>query len=63
MIGAILLLAGFLFISPGFRESLVQVGMQAATIVASASPYSYVGLGMALVGGLVKAYFSSKQPQ
>jgi hypothetical protein len=48
--------AGFLIISPGLRGTVMDGLTQAATGMDKYSPYSYAGLGFALLGGLILAF-------
>ncbi|SPF32206.1 exported hypothetical protein [Candidatus Sulfopaludibacter sp. SbA4] len=51
------LTGGFLAISPKLRDTVVDTFAQAATGLEDHSPYSYVGLGIAVFIGLL-FYFS-----
>jgi uncharacterized membrane protein YdcZ (DUF606 family) len=46
----------FLIISPGLRGTLLDGFTQAAVGLDKYSPYSYIGVALALVGGLMTAF-------
>jgi hypothetical protein len=48
--------SGFLIISPGLRGTLMDGFAQAAAGLDKYSPYSYAGVAMALLGGLMVAF-------
>jgi hypothetical protein len=48
--------SGFLVISPGLRGTVMDGFTQAATQLDKYSPYSYIGVAFALLGGLVLAF-------
>lgn len=54
---------GFLLISPKLRDQLLGVCGDFANQVDKYSPYSYVVLGLALVGGLALTLNSSPRPR
>jgi hypothetical protein len=54
---------GFLVISPGFRGTLLSGFVQAAAALDKYSPYSYVGVGLALLGGLAIAFSRASAPR
>ena len=47
---------GFLAISPGMRGSVLDAFAVAAAELDKHSPYSYIGVAFALLGGLVLAF-------
>jgi hypothetical protein len=57
------LASGFLIISPGLRETLLNGIAQAAAGLDKYSPYSYAGVALALLGGLVAAFSKGTAPR
>ena len=57
------LASGFLIISPGLRETLLNGFAQAAAGLDKYSPYSYAAVGLALLGGLVAAFTKGAAPR
>jgi hypothetical protein len=57
------LAAGFLIISPALRETLLTGVAQAAAGLDKYSPYSYAGVALALLGGLVAAFSKGTAPR
>jgi hypothetical protein len=54
---------GFLVISPGMRETVTTGFAQAAAELDKYSPYSYAGVALALLGGLMLAFYKSSAPR
>jgi hypothetical protein len=54
---------GFLVISPGLRETLLSALVQAVAGLDKYSPYSYIALALALLGGLMVAFAKSSAPR
>jgi hypothetical protein len=55
--------SGFLIISPGLRGSLLNGFAQAAAELDKYSPYSYFGVALALLGGLMAAFYKASAPR
>ncbi|MGA2268162.1 MAG: hypothetical protein ABSH44_06790 [Bryobacteraceae bacterium] len=55
--------SGFLIISPYLRESVLNGFAQVAAGLDKYSPYSYVGVALALLGGLVAALYRASAPR
>jgi len=55
--------SGFLIISPGFRGTLLSGFALAAAGLDKYSPYSYAGVALALVGGLLAAFSKGTAPR
>ena len=53
----------FLVISPGFRGTVLNGIAQAFAGLDKYSPYSYAGVGLALVGGLMATFYKSSVPR
>ena len=54
---------GFLIISPGLRETILTGFAQAAAGLDRYSPYSYIIVAIALLGGLMIAFARSSAPR
>jgi hypothetical protein len=54
---------GFLIISPGLRETVLNGFAQAAAGLDKYSPYSYVGVALALIGCLVAVFSRASAPR
>jgi hypothetical protein len=54
---------GFLAISPHLRDSLLGGYTQAGATMDQNSPYSYIALGLAVVGALMVFLYKSSQPR
>ena len=54
---------GFLVISPGLRGTLLDGIAQAAAGLDKYSPYSYAGVALALLGGLMAAFSKGSAPR
>ena len=54
---------GFLVISPKLRDSLFGGYTQAGITMDANSPYSYIALGVAVVGALMIFLYKSSQPR
>ncbi|HWB87517.1 MAG TPA: hypothetical protein VG675_25470 [Bryobacteraceae bacterium] len=63
MIVTILLLAALSLISPTLREGVSQVSGQTIKFLNDASPYSYIGLGVSLLGGILFARYAAQTPR
>jgi hypothetical protein len=57
------LASGFLIISPGLRGSLLNGFAQAAAGLDKYSPYSYFGVALVLLGGLMAAFAKGSAPR
>ena len=57
------LASGFLIISPGLRESMLNGLAQVAAGLDKYSPYSYAAVALALLGGLVAAFSKGTAPR
>ena len=57
------LASGFLIISPGLRETLLNGIAQAAAGLDKYSPYSYAAVALALLGCLVAAFSNGAAPR
>jgi hypothetical protein len=57
------LAAVFLIISPGLRGTVLNGIAQTAAGLDRYSPYSYAGVGLALVGGLMLTFYKSSVPR
>jgi hypothetical protein len=55
--------AGFLIISPGLRETVLKGFAEAADGLDKYSPYSYVGLALALLCCLVAVFSRASAPR
>ncbi len=55
--------SGFLMISPGLRGTLLNGLAQAAAELDKYSPYSYIGVALALLGGLMAAFSRASAPR
>jgi hypothetical protein len=55
--------SGFLIISPGLRETVLNGFAQAAAGLDRYSPYSYAGVALALLGGLMAAFRKGSAPR
>ena len=55
--------AGFLIISPGLRGTLLNAFAQAAEALDKYSPYSYAGVALTLLGGLLAAFSKGTAPR
>ena len=53
----------FLFISPGLRGTLLDGIAQTAAGLEKYSPYSYAGVGLALVGILMLTFYKASEPR
>ena len=53
----------FLVISPGLRGTVLNGIAQIAAGIDRYSPYSYAGVGLALVGGLMLTFYKSSVPR
>jgi hypothetical protein len=53
----------FLIISPPLRETVLDGIAQTAAAVVRYSPYSYIGLGLALLGALMLTFYKSSVPR
>jgi hypothetical protein len=53
----------FLMMSPKLRDSIEGGYFQAGITMDQNSPYSYIALGIALVGGLMIYMFKASQPR
>ena len=54
---------GFLVISPGLRGTLLAAFAQAAAGLDKYSPYSYIAVAVALLGGLMMAFSRTSAPR
>jgi hypothetical protein len=66
MVRAISLIAmtgSFLIISPNLRNTIADGYTQAGGIMVANSPYSYIALGLATLGGLMILMYKSSQPR
>jgi hypothetical protein len=54
---------GFLMISPKLRDSLLGGYSQAGSVMDAHSPYSYVVLGVAIIGALLIFLSRASQPR
>lgn len=54
---------GFLIISPKLRDGLVREFTQAMGSLNDYSPYSYIGLALAILGGLMLSLYRSSAPR
>jgi hypothetical protein len=57
------LASGFLIISPALRESMLNGLAQVAAGLDKYSPYSYAGVALALLGGLMAAFSKGTAPR
>ena len=57
------LAGGFLIISPGLRETALGGLAQAAAGLEKYSPYSYAGVAIALLGGLIVTFSKGAAPR
>jgi hypothetical protein len=54
---------GFLIISPGLRGTLLNAFAQAAAGLDKYSPYSYAGVALTLLAGLLAAFSRGSAPR
>ena len=54
---------GFLVVSPGLRQSLIDAATTSLAFVHSHSPYSYVGLAIVAMGGVTLTLASGSSPR
>jgi hypothetical protein len=55
--------SGFLVISPGLRGTVLNGIAQTAAGLEKYSPYSYAGVGLALVGCLILTFYKASVPR
>jgi len=55
--------SGFLVISPGLRGTVMNAFALAAAELDKYSPYSYAGVAVALLGGLMLAFYTASAPR
>ncbi|MGA3097702.1 MAG: hypothetical protein ABSF25_14715 [Bryobacteraceae bacterium] len=60
MIGIFGLAGGFVVISPGIRQAGLENGLRVTAFLNSHSPYSYIGVTMAMVGAMILLARSAK---
>ena len=63
VISFVTMAGGFLAISPKLRESLMGNYLQAGVTMDHYSPYSYIGLGVAVLGVLMICLNKGSQPR
>jgi hypothetical protein len=54
---------GFLIISPKLRESVLDGVAQVVAGLDKYSPYSYAGVALVLLGGLMMAFYRASAPR
>ncbi len=63
LISLMAMAGGFLAISPHLRDTVLTGYSNAGIAMDTYSPYSYIGLGAAVLGGLVLFLYKSSQPR